>query len=744
MARPPSPLHRRLWVVVAAALLPTAALFGVAVVLQERDQKAEIARATIQTMRAMVSAVDGELQKTIAAGETLVASDALDQGDIPRFYEEAKRAASAYPNWVTITLSDPTGQQVLNVLEPLDASLSSLAKVPSFQKAKATGKPVIGNLSNEAGQTAFAVRVPVLQERRLAYVLTILVAPDSIQDVVRRQRVPPDGVVSILDAHGHHVARSRDHQGALGKPPSPTLQKLMAEGDEGWGPSVTFDGQATYAAFSRSSESGWSVAVGIPTAQIDEAVSQSLATVGVGLFMSLVVGALVSLALARLVTRPIRELRSAAQDVGRGAVPELPLTQVAEVHDVALALVGAARARREAERELEETLAREREARTAAEKANRSKDEFLAMLGHELRNPMSAIGNAIAVIEAQPRKEQPSATEAKARRVIRRQVDHLARLVDDLLDVARVVSGKVNLELGPIDLAECVRHSIASLTAAGYLDGHSVQVDARSVWVRADATRFEQVINNLVVNAAKYTPKGGNIAIVTRGDDGRAMLRVSDDGVGIPAELLPEVFGLFTQGEQALDRAQGGLGIGLTLVRRLVEMHGGEVRATSPGVNKGSVFTVELPSIDPPEGIPADPPAVKSSRRHVLLVEDNRDAREMLQALLELRGHRVDVAKDGPSGVSRALASPPEVAFVDLGLPGFDGYEVARRLRAELPPDKLLLVALSGYGSLEDRQRSQQAGFDHHLVKPVANDALENIIAQVGVLPPARAPAAQP
>lgn len=732
MARSPSPLHRRLWVVVAAALLPTAVLFGVAIVTQERDQKAEIARATIATTRAMVSAVDGELQKTIVAAQTLVASESLDQGDVPKFYEEAKRVASAFPNWITITLSDPTGQQVLNVLEPLDASLSSLAQSTSFQKVRKTGKPVVGNLTVEGGPTAFPVRVPVLQEGRLAYVLTIIVSPASIQDVIRRQRVPPDGVVSILDARGHHVARSRDHEHSLGRAPSQELQKVMAQGDEGWGPSVTLEGQSIYAAFSRSADSGWSVAVGIPSRRIDEAVSQSLATVGMGLFVSLVVGALMSLAMARLVTGPIRELRNAAQAVGRGAVPELPSTQVAEVHDVALALVGAARARRQAESELEHILARERDARTAAEKANRSKDEFLAMLGHELRNPMSAIGNAIAVIEAQPRREEPSASETKARRVIRRQVDHLARLVDDLLDVARVVSGKIILELGPIDLAECVRHSIASLTAGGYLENHTVRLDLESVWVRADATRFEQVINNLVVNAVKYTPKGGHIAVVTRAEDGRAQLSVSDDGVGISSELLPEVFGLFTQGEQALDRAQGGLGIGLTLVRRLVEMHGGEVSATSPGVNQGSVFTVVLPSIERPETVSVDTPAVQSSRRHVLLVEDNRDAREMLQALLELRGHRVDVANDGPSGVSRALASPPEVAFVDLGLPGFDGYEVARRLRAELPSDKLLLVALSGYGSLEDRQKSQEAGFDHHLVKPVANDALESIIARVG------------
>ena len=732
MAHSPTPLHRRLWVVVAAALLPTAALFGVAVLLLQRDQKAEIARATIETMRAMVSAVDGELKNTIVAGETLVASESLDKGDIPKFYDEAKRAASAYPNWITITLSDPKGQQVLNVLEPLDASLPSLARVPTFQKASTTGKPVIGNLGKEGDRTGFAVRVPVLQQRRVAYVLTIVVSPASIQDVIRRQRVPPDGVVSILDAHGNHVARSRKHAEALGQPPSPALQKLMAQGDEGWGRSVTLEGQSIYAAFSRSAESGWSVAVGIPAHEIDEAVRQSLATVGLGLFVSLVIGALVSLSMARLVTGPIRELRTAAQAVGRGAVPELPETQVSEVHEVALALVGAAKARRKAERELEGTLERERDARTLAERANRSKDEFLAMLGHELRNPMSAIGNAIAVIDAQPRTGELSATEAKAHRVIRRQVDHLARLVDDLLDVARVVSGKIILELGNVDLAECVRHSIASLTAGGYLDGHSVHVDSEPAWVRADPTRFEQVINNLVVNAVKYTPKGGHISIVTRAEAGRATLRVSDDGVGIPAELLPEVFGLFTQGEQALDRAQGGLGIGLTLVRKLVDLHGGEVSAASAGENQGSVFTVELPSIDPPEGNPVVTPPVRSSRRHVLLVEDNRDAREMLQALLELRGHRVDVAKDGPSGVSRALASPPEVAFVDLGLPGFDGYEVARRLRAELPPDKLLLVALSGYGSQEDRQKSQQAGFDHHLVKPVAKDALENIIARAG------------
>ncbi|HLV45136.1 MAG TPA: ATP-binding protein [Aggregatilineales bacterium] len=723
--------------VVLAALLPTAALSVVAVVVLQRQQRAEVTRASIETMRAMGSAVDQVLDNTRALAETLAVSQALDNGDLPAFYEEAQRVASLHPDWVTIALSDTAGQQVINVLEPLDATLPSVADRESFRRVISTGKSAVGNLNPAPGEPGVAVRVPVMRDGKITYVLTVVVSPESMREVIRRQKVAPDAVLSIYDAQGNHVARSRNHERYLGKPGSKRLREIMASGNEGWGASITLEGQPTYAAFSRSAVSGWSVAVGIPKGEIDAVLRQALITMGVGAVLSLLLGVLASLMMARLITGPIAALRLSAQTVGRGEVPQLPPMQIAEIQEVAQALVGAARARQQAERSREELLEREREARTAAEDANRSKDEFLAMLGHELRNPLSAISNAVSVIEAS-RQMSPDAAQ-RAQAVIRRQVDHLARMVDDLLDVARLVTGKVLLKQEELELAENVKHSIATLKAGGVLDAHELSLETEPVWIRGDSTRLEQVVNNLVVNAVKYTPKDGHIWVTVKPRGDRAILEVRDDGVGIDGELLSQVFELFTQGERALDRSQGGLGIGLTLVRQLVEQHGGSVRAESAGLGSGSKFIVELPSTEAGELDSPDTPSTLRQGCRVLIVEDNSDARDMLRALLEMFGHSVRVAADGPAGVKLALDDKPRVALIDLGLPGFDGYEVARRIRAELTRDDTFLVALSGYGSAADKQRSRQAGFDLHLVKPVGSEDLNQMLQ--AVMQPAPAPA---
>lgn len=728
MVREPTPLHRRLWVVVAAALLPTAVLSAIALGFLLRAQQAEVSRATIDTTRALVGAVDRELNSTIAVAETLAASDALDNGDLAAFHEEARRVANFHPQWVTIALSDTHGNQLLNVLEPLDASLPRLSYRNSFQRVVATLRPTIGNLGFGVGsRPGFAVCAPVVRDAELSYVLTVVVSPDSMLDVIRKQRVSDAEVVSILDAHGSLVARSRQHEQLLGQPASHSLRELMADRNEGWGPSLTLDGQAVYAAFSRSQASGWSVAVGVPASDIDAALNQSLLTMGLGAVLSVLIGILASMSMARLITVPIGLLRRAAHAVGRGEVPEVDTMHITEINDVAHALVGAARARSQAETSRQELLERERVARTAAEDANRGKDEFLAMLGHELRNPLSAISNAIRVIDAVSVAPTPE-PQQRAQRVIRRQVDHLARLVDDLLDVARVDGGKVTLEQRKMDLGQSAKHSIATLASAGYLGKHEITVDAQTVWIRGDSTRIEQVITNLVGNAVKYTPVGGHVRVSVRQEDDWAVVEVSDDGVGIEPDLLPYVFELFKQGERALDRSQGGLGIGLTLVRRLVELHHGTVSAQSAGEGEGSTFTVRLPVAAAGEMSVPSERSMPSGACRVLIVEDNEDAREMLRALLEMRGHAVAVASDGPQGVERALQDRPQVAFVDIGLPGFDGFEVARRVRTELTKDETLLVALSGYGSATDRQRSREAGFDLHLIKPVASDALNEVL----------------
>jgi PAS domain S-box-containing protein len=363
--------------------------------------------------------------------------------------------------------------------------------------------------------------------------------------------------------------------------------------------------------------------------------------------------------------------------------------------------------------------------RDRAEQESQAKDEFMAMLAHELRNPLSAISAAVQVLEASNGQDTPA---LRARSIIARQVHHLARLVDDLLEVGRVVTGKIVLDRRAIDFADLVHRAVG--VCAERRNDQQLEVQAQPVWIQGDLVRMEQIVNNIVGNAVKYTPSGGTIRVRVSAEGPDAVLCVEDDGYGISPDLLPRVFDLFVQGERTLDRAQGGLGIGLTLVRRLVQLHGGTVSAFSEGPGRGSVFTVRLPRLAGPQQIDsgARQECPDRLKRRVLIVEDNRDAREMFRVMLELAGHEVLEAEEGVSGLELLKAMRPDVAVIDVGLPGLNGYEIARRFRAERGSERVMLVALTGYGTPEARERSRQAGFDHHLIKPVNAEALEEIL----------------
>jgi PAS domain S-box-containing protein len=363
--------------------------------------------------------------------------------------------------------------------------------------------------------------------------------------------------------------------------------------------------------------------------------------------------------------------------------------------------------------------------RDRAERNNRMKDEFLAMLAHELRNPLGAIQSAVHVLGA-PHSNVES--ETRARDVITRQVGQLSRLIDDLLDVERVVSGKILLNRVPLDLAEAVRRAVSSVTGDGRVDRH-IDISTEPVWIDGDATRLEQVLTNLMTNAVTYTPPGGRIQVTLRGDGNVGVLTVADTGVGILPELLPFVFDMFVQGARTLDRARGGLGIGLTLVRRLVELHGGTVAASSDGDGRGSTFTVQLPQIPVVKMFPRISSSSPVEPRRVLLIEDSRDTREMFRMLLEFEGHMVYDAADGVRGLELLEAEHPDVAIIDIGLPGLNGWQVARRIREHPCGGAMLLLALSGYGQPSDYRQSAEAGFDHHLVKPVDHDALTSLLS---------------
>ncbi len=362
--------------------------------------------------------------------------------------------------------------------------------------------------------------------------------------------------------------------------------------------------------------------------------------------------------------------------------------------------------------------------REAAE-ANRAKDEFLATLSHELRNPLAAISNAVNVLGQRGPPEEPA---VRLRQIIHRQTQHLTRLLEDLLDVAGLTAGKIILQREPLNLSDVAGHCVRSLREAGKGREHRITFRAESVVVNADPTRLEQIITNLLENAVKYTPPGGSIDVDVLRDGHDAVLRVTDSGVGIAPELLARVFDLFAQGERPMGRSPGGLGIGLSLGRRLIEMHGGTILALSEGRGRGAQFTIRLPLELVQTPAPPSPAAIPEQPRRVLIIEDNDDARESLRLLLESLGHRVAEASDGTRGVALALAERPDVVLIDLGLPGLDGYDVARTLRSTLAGKTPSLIAVTGYGQAADRQRSKEAGFDAHLVKPVSQYVLSSLI----------------
>jgi signal transduction histidine kinase len=363
-------------------------------------------------------------------------------------------------------------------------------------------------------------------------------------------------------------------------------------------------------------------------------------------------------------------------------------------------------------------LVREMEERRDAERKSHAKDEFLAMLGHELRNPLSAISSAASLI-GMPGAGPESIGRAKL--IIQRQSQHLSRIVDDLLDLSRAMSGKILLARKPLEVAGLVSSCLDTFRATGRTGSYRLNVDLVPCWVDGDSTRLEQIASNLIDNALKYTPAGGSIDISLQNVGDEVVLTVRDSGVGIAPDLLPHVFDVFVQGTISLDRSQGGLGIGLSLVRRLVELHGGSVNAYSDGTSSGSSFEIRLPRTEPVASNDAGThsPSVESPKPRVLLIEDNDDGREMMATMLGAYGYPVVQAGDGLAGVAAALQQVPDVALVDIGLPGIDGYEVARRLRQAEQTSHIRLIALTGYGLADDQRRVLEAGFDLHLVKPV-------------------------
>jgi signal transduction histidine kinase/ActR/RegA family two-component response regulator len=679
----PMKLRSHLLILTLGTLLPMLLFALIAVgLLAERDRRT-VQRSAKEVTLALITAVDAEVGRTITTLQALATAPALDQSALREFQAEAKRVLPTQPGWLSISVLSPRGDVLL-------------------QTAREDKPPF-----------AFRAAVPVMRAGQVRSMLMAEVDPQRVRALLDKQRLPADWMGEVIDGEGRVVARSSGAR-AVGQAAAENLRAALQASSEGWFHRTSLEGTSVYTAYHRSGSSGWSVAISIPEATVRAGLGRAAVTMTTGVIVALVAALLLAAALGQRIAAPIGALAATARALASGKRVEMPPPgKVEELRDVSRALADAVDA------------VRAREA--ALRNADRAKDEFLAMLSHELRNPLGALAAAAHVLRNGGGRSE---TAASATGVIERQVRHMTRLVEDLLDVSRVTRGKISLARQPIDLAQAARTAVQEMQASGRLDEHRVSLQLAPAWIHADEARIEQIVTNLVGNAAKYTAPGGGITVSVRRERDTALLQVRDTGMGMSAELASRVFDLFVQGERPLDRPAGGLGIGLTLVRRLAELHGGTAHAASAGPGQGSVFTVALPTTEarPPQGVKAATDPVARQRRKILVIEDSEDARRTLSLALRMDGHEVYEAADGPAGVDAAASVQPEVALIDIGLPGLNGYQVAERLRDMPERSSMVLIALTGYGQSEAFRRAHDAGFDDHVTKPVAPAELLRLI----------------
>ena len=726
-------IRNHLLLLAACVLVP--GLIGATIAIQTvRDDARETAlRGLRETVRATALLVDGQLQRSIGALSALGHSSALARGDFEAFYAEAQ-AANMPPDVWTLLL-DESGTQRLNTAVPFGTPPPPPTARERVAATLASGQPLVtdvlvGPVTGKLITTVYLPAAPV-SGAATRYVVAQAFAVEHWKKSALQPQGRADWVVAVIDRNGHFIARSLRTDELLGQTARPELVAAAASAPEGLIRHRTLEGVEVYDAFAYSRLTGWTVAVAAPVDSIEASVTEAAVPLTAGLLVALIGGAISLTWLAHALFNGVQGASLAAQALGEGRQPDPATSSLDELDALhrsiadAGRLLASERDRREAaESSRRGLLESEQAARELAQRQNASKDVFLAMLGHELRNPLAAIAGATARLE----RSRLGVEERRFLDIMQRQNDHLARIVDDLLDSSRMLSGKLMLKARPFDLGECVRRGVEALRAAPQASGHELAVEASSAWIDGDSVRIEQVLNNLVTNAIKFSPPGSRIRVVVRAHAGAAILEVSDSGSGIAAELLPHIYEPFIQGPSPAGQAPSGLGLGLALVQQIVALHGGTVEATSHAPAAGCTFRVTLRRIAAPAAVPAASPTPLGEACRVLLVEDNADIRAAVAAVLLDEGFEVIEAADGEGALVIAPACDPDVVVMDLGLPGKSGLVVAAELRGWAALHGVALIALSGYGQQSDSDESRRAGFVAHLVKPTSPDELIRVI----------------
>ena len=736
----------------AAAILPIALMAGIGLYVLARQQDTQAERVGLELARSVANAIDSELGSTISVLETLATTPTLDRDDIAGFLERARRVHRSRPEWAAILLADVAGQSLVDTRSADGATLASIAEKESFDLVVRDRAPAVGSLTQHVqNDWLFAVRVPVVRRGAVRYVVTALVKPEAIRDVLTRQRVPSDWVISIVDANGLRVARSRAHEANLGGRLSETAQRVVGAGEaEGFGVSYSLEGERIFTPYSRTASSGWIAVLGIPTSLVDAAAYRSLAVYGGGVLLSIALGFVGALWVARSITRPIDELRAAAEAVGRREPPRSPDTAIQEIGAVSAALKTAAGKIASAEAEREDLLQKERQARGAAEAADRAKDQFMAVLSHELRTPLNAVYGWAKMLHGGTVRD--AAVVARAQGAIVRNADIQVRLIDDLLDLSRITSGKMRLDLRQVDMHGVLEGALDAVRPAAASKTIQIQtrLDPDVGPVVGDPARLQQIVWNLLMNAVKFTAAGGRVQLALQHRDSHVEIIVSDSGQGIEAAMLPHVFERFRQADSSSTRTHGGLGLGLTLVKHLVELHGGAVAAESGGVGQGARFIVTLPvalAEVPTESAAApdsNAPAVEALHRivrldgvRVLVADDDSEALALADVILTSAGAQVKTCISASAALDLVRRWRPDVLMSDIEMPGEDGFSLVRKVRSLRPDEggETPAIAVTAYGGPQDRLRALAAGFNMHVPKPVDPGELTAIIAGVANQP---------
>ena len=580
-------LRSSLSLLVVATAIPLVG-FGiiVSVLLVEHDQ-ANFAKAVQDRNRAFMTAVDSQLKGYVDVLQSLAASDSLRSDDLRTFHDHLERVLATQADWLNVLLIAPDGRHLVNPQVPFGEPLQgNVRQTGSFERVVHELRPAVGGLVERGtvtGRSGIPVRIPYLRDGRLVYVLTAIVKPEAFERLMHEQQLPSSWVSGLVDRRGRFIARVPARP--VGSMASEVFLEHALGSDEGWYRGLTVESRDTFTAHARSAFTGWMIGFALPADVVLAGSRHAALLIGIGICFSLLSALAVGFWLVRRIARPIADLAAAAPSLGTEVALPSSDARIDEVRELGRALGEASRAIRERRTGIE----REREALRASDRA---KQEFLAMLSHELRNPMGAMVNANHVLMA-----SAPGTErfVKAQQVMQRQMAHMTRMVEDLLDVSRLAMGRVSFTLEEFDLANLAATVAETWRETGRLAQHALSVSLKPARVRADRARMEQVIANLLDNAAKFTPPGRAIAIETRKEGAHAVLVVADEGQGIAAAELAHIFDPFVQGEQEASRPHGGMGLGLALVRRLVEMQGGAVHAESEGAGHGARLMVRLP-----------------------------------------------------------------------------------------------------------------------------------------------------